>query len=141
MLVDLFKDVIAEVERQIIRDLDEGSERVFKMVLKAYNDYQESERDGVDYIFNINDQEDLKCCVEGGLTAKEIARVYESQANATGYFFFGQNHQTPFVLPTREAVRQHLIKWLDELLNDLVRQPYVHESYTDLYYEYIGSEI
>ena len=33
---------------------------VLKMVLAAYNDYQESEHDGVDYIFDIENTNDLK---------------------------------------------------------------------------------
>ena len=45
---------------------------VLKMVLAAYNDYQESERDGVDYIFDIENTNDLKCCIDGGMTAKAI---------------------------------------------------------------------
>ena len=49
---------------------------VLKMVLAAYNDFQEAERDGVDYIFDVENTDDLKCCIDGGMSAKEIAGLY-----------------------------------------------------------------
>lgn len=69
---------------------------VLKMILSAYNDYQESERDGVDYIFNVENTNDLKRCIDGGMTAKEICVLYSgSQAYHLRYFYFGCNYPTP----------------------------------------------
>ena len=54
--------MVENIKKSIIRDLndvysDKGY-KVLKMVLAAYNDFQESERDGVDYIFDINNTDD-----------------------------------------------------------------------------------
>jgi hypothetical protein len=45
----------------------------FDLCLNAYNLWCESERDGVGYIFDITNKEDLKCLVENDVNATEIA--------------------------------------------------------------------
>ena len=45
----------------------------FDLCLNAYNLWCESERDGVGYIFDISNKEDLKCLVENDVNATEIA--------------------------------------------------------------------
>ena len=55
--------------------LNKPSGDYFNMLLLAYNRWQEDEHSGVDYIFNINNPDDLIDCIKGGLTADEIAKV------------------------------------------------------------------
>ena len=45
----------------------------YDLCLNAYNMWCESERDGVGYIFDITNKEDLKCLVEHDVNATEIA--------------------------------------------------------------------
>lgn len=68
-----FNQIIESVKRSITRDINRNDTKVIEMVLAAYNRYQEDERDGVDYLFDITNQNDLKCMVEGGLNVTEIA--------------------------------------------------------------------
>ena len=84
--------MVESIKAAIIRDMqnlsnDEKRVHTLAIVLKAYNDFQESERDGVDYIFDLNNREDLKCCVEGGMTAQEICGLWlGSQSKHLQYF-------------------------------------------------------
>lgn len=129
-LVTEIKDNIAhELKRYPYRKCD-----LLKLVLDAYNTYQEEERDGVDYIFDINKPEDLKCCVEGGMTAQEVAWLYEqSQVNTTPFFYFGVNYSKPKPIANYVALMDNLIKWLDNVLPCVLAYPYLLKSYEDLY--------
>lgn len=111
---------------------------VLKMVLAAYNDYQESERDGVDYIFDIENNNDLKCCINGGMTAKEICGLYlGSQSQHLRYFYFGCNHQTPMPIANWDELRQQLVSWLPDLIPNVLAYPFAYESYRQLYVRYV----
>ena len=72
-----FKQIIESVKRSITRDINRNDTKVIEMVLAAYNRYQEDEHDGVDYLFDITNQNDLKCMVEGGLNVAEIAWAWK----------------------------------------------------------------
>lgn len=111
---------------------------VLKMVLAAYNDYQESEHDGVDYIFDIENTNDLKCCIDGGMTAKEIGGLYlGSQSEHLRYFYFGCNHQTPMPIANWDELRQQLVSWLPDLIPNVLAYPFAYESYRQLYERYV----
>ena len=105
------------------------------LVLNAYNRYQEEERDGVDYIFDIRKGEDLKCCIDGGMTAHEIACINEEctrTAKSTPYFMFGQNHTTAEVIPTWEQLKRVLGVSLHEVILQMLAYPSV-DGYKELY--------
>ena len=111
---------------------------VLKMVLAAYNDFQESERDGVDYIFDLENTDDLKCCINGGMTAKEIGGLYlGSQSQHLRYFYFGCNYPTPKPIANWETLRQQLISWLPDLIANVLAYPFAYESYKQLYLRYV----
>lgn len=115
---------------------------VLKMVLAVYNDYQESERDGVDYIFDIENTDDLKCCIDGGMTAKEIGSLWEgSHSKHLRYFYFGCNHRTPQPIANWETLREQLVSWLPELIRNVLAYPYAYESYRQLYVRYFTDVI
>lgn len=138
--------MVEGIKKSIIRDLNDvysvkGNE-VLNMLLKAYNDFQESERDGVDYIFDINNTDDLKCCIDGGMTAKEIGRLYlGSQSQHLRYFYFGCNHPTAEPIANWETLRQQLISWLPDLIPNVLAYPFAYESYKQLYVRYVTDVI
>ena len=84
-------NVIAE---QINNDLyaeykNDMHDEVLQMVLKAYNEWQDNEKDGVNHIFNIYEQDDLFSCVKGGMNVKEIVTLYtDATTDYTPYFSF-----------------------------------------------------
>ena len=143
--------MVESIKKSIIRDLNDvysvKGNKVLNMLLKAYNDFQESERyndfqeserDGVDYIFDINNTDDLKCCIDGGMTAKEIGGLYLGSHNDhLPYFYFGCNHPQPQPIYTWKELRMNLVAWLDELLPNVVAYPYAYQSYRDVYTAYV----
>ena len=112
--------------------------KTFKMVLAAYNDYQESERDGVDYIFDIEDTKDVICCLKGGMTTQEVSELWVgSQNNHATYFFYGYNHNGSKTFADCKEVADFLSTWLDDVLADVVAYPYSYDSYKELYTWYV----
>lgn len=106
------------------------------MFLKAYNRWQEDEHNGVDYIFNINNPDDLIDCIKGGLTADEIANFVNNAkawANETPYFLFGCNHK---LQPLSNGHILNLIyNNLDDIVDYIIAYPWVEEYrsvYTDV---------
>lgn len=136
-----FQSIINEVKNNIIYDFNR-SDKTLTDILKMYNDYQENVRNGVDYIFNLNDKDDLACCVNGGLTASNIAELVLYTANPynnTPYFFFGVNHPNAIKgqFKTIDDLKKHLISWLDEILPSVLAYPFSFESYKRIWKLYI----
>ena len=117
--------MVEGIKKSIISDTrdvySEKGDKVLKMLLKAYNDFQESERDGVDYIFDINNTDDLKCCIDGGMT--------------------GCNHPKAEPINTWLELRMNLVAWLDELIPNVLAYPYAYESYRNIYTAYVTDVI
>ena len=145
---NVLNKLVAEIKSNIAHDLENYLKQyrphansyphfnieLLWLVLNAYNTYQEEERDGVDYIFNINNPEDLKCCIEGGMTAKQVAWLYDqSQVNTTPFFYFGVNYEKPKPIANWEALIINLINWLDNILPCVLAYPYSLKSYEELY--------
>lgn len=116
--------------------LNKPSGDYFNMLLLAYNRWQEDEHSGVDYIFNINNPDDLIDCIKGGLTADEIANFVNNAkawANETPYFLFGCNHK---LQPLSNGHILNLIyNNLDDIVDCIIAYPWVEEYrsvYTDV---------
>jgi hypothetical protein len=115
---------------------------VHAMLLKAYNRYQEDERDGVDYIFNINRPDDLITCIQGGLTAEEIAKFHNRVGCwliPTPHFLFGCNHKEMKPMG-RDNIINAIVAVLDEIIDNIIAYPWV-EEYRAVYTHYITNKI
>ena len=134
---NVLKSLVAEIKRNIASNLRQYSNcdgELLKLVLDAYNTYQNEERDGIDYIFDINNPDDLQCCVAGGMTAKDVAWLYEEfQVNTTPWFYFGVNYEHPKPIVNYKALVTNLINWLDEILPCVLAYSYLVKSYEKLY--------
>ena len=138
--------MVAKISSEIVKDTrnvySAEGDSILKMVLSAYNDYQESQRDGVDYIFDVENTDDLKCCIEGGMTAKEICGLYlGSQSQHLKYFYFGCNYPTPKPIANWDALRLTLVAWLPDLISNVIAYPFAYESYRQLYVRYVTNNI
>jgi len=136
------RTIVEKISYAIIDDTKDvfsyEGDMVLKMVLAAYNDYQESERDGVDYIFDIDDTDDLKYCISHGMTAQEIGGLYlGSQSQHLRYFYFGCNHPTAEPIADWAVLRLQLISWLPDLILNVLAYPFAYESYKQLYARYV----
>ena len=138
--------MVQKICDKIVKDTHDvysaDGDSVLKMVLAAYNDYQESERDGVDYLFDLENADDLKCCIDGGMTAQEICGLYlGSQSQHLKYFYFGCNHQTPKPIANWNSLRLTLVAWLPDLISNVLAYPFAYESYRQLYVRYVTNNI
>ena len=97
---------------------------IFNLVLDVYNKYQESERDGVDYIFDLNNKEDLIACIKGGLTARMIQELVNNlDDDFTQYFYFGCNYPTPISIKFTD-LKTNLYNYLDEIVDYIIAYPF-----------------
>jgi hypothetical protein len=113
---------------------------IFNKVLMAYNQYQEDERFGVDYIFDLDNQEDLKTLVKCGVTAAEISRLYNDNESAnSNYLYCGENHTNLRCLNMNELFYQ-LTANMEEIVLCMLAYPYI-DGYTPLYQEFVTNYI
>ena len=109
--------------------------------IKAYNHYQENERDGVDYLFNIEDKEDVKVCLEGGMTPREFYFLYaEYKRGKTPFFFFGINHPKAELVASYQEIRQQIVANIEDILDVVIDFPYA-KDYQHIYNAYIARTI
>lgn len=118
---------------------DSFHETALNVVLRAYNTFQESERDGVDYIFNIDRKEDLSCCIEGGMTADEIAHIVNESQEKTKYFYFGENHPVAELIASETQLVANLVAWLDDIIPVVMENVMFYESYRDFYAYFVSN--
>ena len=112
-----------------------------QLVLEAYNCYQETEHDGDNYIFNIDDVDDLKCCVDGGLTANEIYQMVKLNCK---HFTFGRC--TMFDRATYKIITDidlHVLLWgyLEDVVWCALKYVSRCEEYAALYEHYVTESV
>lgn len=117
----IIRNLVNHIKEDLIHDMKckQYGDDITILVLNAYNRYQEDERDGVDYIFDINNGDDIKWCIDGGITAREISWVLnesEKTAKRTPYFMFGHNRKQPEMIETWEGLKNYLANFLDSVL-------------------------
>lgn len=114
--------------------LESDNKEFTVIVLKAYNRYQEDERDGVDYLADINNKDDVKCCLDGGLSIPEFVSAYFDREthHFTSYFFFGVNHPKPSFIITKEQLAAVLQNSLADIMPHMFCNPNIKE-YSALY--------
>ena len=137
-MVENFNSIVEIIKRRIAHDLRNGN-GALDMVLNAYNRFQEDERDGVDYIFDLVKQNDLKRLVNEGLCATEIAlamRKVEKEKLST-FFHFGCNYNGLNALGTLADLKRNLISWLDEFLPYVIMYVTRCTEYQAIYEHYI----
>lgn len=86
-------DIVAEKIRQTLANHKLGDDmKEFNVILKAFNRFQEDECDGCEYFFNVNNPDDLICCIKGGLTAGDISSICK---DGKEIFWYGQHYAKP----------------------------------------------
>ena len=105
-------------------------------ILKAYNTYQEQNRDGVDYIFSLEDGHDLAVCFEGGIKIEDVAQMHTQHVNggATQYFLFGVNYPQPKQMLTEDELNTTITDCIRAIIYNALLCPW---AYKDFYNEFI----
>ena len=112
------------------------------MFLKANNRWQEDEHNGVDYIFKINNPDDLIDCIKGGLTADEIVNFVNNTkvwaSETPNYFLFGCNHKLQAL--SKGHIYNLIYNNLDDIVDCIVAYPWV-EEYRAIYVEVVTNRL
>jgi NAD(P)H-flavin reductase len=100
--------------------------------------YQEEECEGSNYIFNVNNQDDLICCINGGLGRSELqALLNECSEKNCDHFLYGENYPTAtLITDVWTAIASNAL----ELATYVVAYPNC-ETYYALYCMYVTDAI
>lgn len=127
-------DLYAEYENDMHDD-------VLQIVLKAYNEWQDSEKDGVNHIFNIYEQDDLFTCVKGGMNVKEIVTLYtDATTDYTPYFSFDCNYKKPTPIKWWSDLFKHLEIYMTDVVANVIAYPWC-SAYRPIYTKYVTDVI
>ena len=107
-------------------------------MLSSYNFYQEEERDGREYIFDIENKEDVMAT---DLDMEEINEIYnEYKNNGTRYFIFDGNGFVKRFEDYNE-MKSQIISFLDEIVEHIFCYHNTCESHARLFDRYIYETI
>lgn len=122
---------------------DQDPKYIPSMLLDTYNTYQDEERDGADYIFDLRQQNDLKVLADGGLTCGEIAEVVNHcySKNIPPLIMFGNNHPHPEYFGNPDKLKSQLIGFLPDILPYILKYPTMYPEFIDVFIgQYINLE-
>ena len=126
----LVQRMTIEFRRLVTFAFHENDIQMINRLVGVYNTYQEEERDGVGYICDLQNKEDLRTCMEGGLTAEEIAELVaksfdKSDKNYTTKFLCGyeSNH-----LLMHSALKDTIISNATEIVEHMLKHPFCYDQ-------------
>lgn len=135
-LQEIINNIVSNIKSDLSSDNEDKKEKAFNITLKAYNAYQDNERDGVDYIFNATDVEDCKTLAKCGTTLKEYHDAVMTSEIKSDYFFCGVNHpQITFL--SRTMLFAQILGNLEDVIKHSMIQPYL-DGYNQLFHNYIS---
>jgi hypothetical protein len=136
---EALKNVLKVVQKSIGRDLSNGKN--INLCLEAYNYWREEEREGINYIFNIDNADDLKYLVDKEiLNACQIAGIYP-KCTASGLFRIGE-HDGDIEIITLDSLKDILCANMETLLRCVLM--YVGEgndTYNKVYNMLIANDL
>lgn len=135
----LIENIVETIKPVIAKDI-KVDDKALDMVLAAYNRFQDDERNGVDYIFNIEDKDDLQYLVNNcDLTAQDIWRLVNNMGtnDYLPYFHLGENYPEPHFIGKLNDLQNNMIAWLDELLPFVLLYVTRCPEYQAIYEKYI----
>lgn len=138
-MVRKFENLVESITTEIGKDMLISKKKdMIMLFLKAYNRFQEDERDGADYIFNLNEKDDLMICIDWGLKLNDIALLAQQK---TTCIMFGVNHTEPLPIKTMEQLASILYAHANEVVTYALAYVTRCEEYQALYEEYVTSRI
>lgn len=138
-LQEIINNIVNLIKTELSSDNDEKKEKAFNITLKAYNAYQDNEKNSVDYIFDANNVEDCKTLVNCGMTHKKYHDVVMASETKSNYFFYGINYPE-IVFLTKTQLFAQIWSTLEDVIKHSMIQPYI-DGYNQLYHRYISCEL
>lgn len=135
-LKNAIHQLVLEIRMAILRDYNNDYE-LQTWLLRSYNFYEEEERSGVDYIFDVTDKEDIN---HVDLEVSEIVELYNNydSDDATQYFLCGCNYEAPRQFKTEKDVDAQILSYLDEIIEHVLMYPEGCQSHENIYDNYIS---
>lgn len=114
---NLIETLTADIKHDLLAETYSAKEyTLVDCLLNIYNRWQEGLRDGVDYIFNINDKQDVKCVLnDKDIAVDDIIDTFNKQDVNGKYFYYGANYPTIKTL-TEPQLAQRMIAFLGEII-------------------------
>lgn len=131
--------IIKVVNKDIVNKIKEyfNSNKSFEIFIKAYNRLQQDHiNEAADYIFNLEDNEDVKKALDRGLNVSLLAYAWNlggsdvPNGNYTRYFFY--NHITQLKVLTPKQLEEQLLNTMEEIVDNVMAYPY-DEEYRAIY--------
>lgn len=136
-------ELVNHISTSIIADLrgdnKDKKDKAFNIALKAYNTYQDIERNGLDYIFDATNIEDTLDVVKGGTSFKDFYDVFNASDKKTNYYMVGEKYPD-FVFLSQEEVIKGIIFHLEDVIKHTMVQPYV-DGYNQLFHNYVSYKL
>lgn len=106
----------------------------FNLVLSAYNTYCNEEKDGADYIFDLENKNDLISLIKGGMKTEDIVSLVGDRKSR--YIVINERHQ---YVPMRiDEVKSNIKMYAYEIMESVIYFPYI-EEYKNVYQKIISN--
>lgn len=146
-LIEAVSNAIAD---DLMNSNAEKRNELLTKLLKAKNVYESDERDGIDYIYDINNSEDLRLLLKNDfLSAKEISAIWVAYSNGayTPYFYFEYDYSNMTTkanivqIESLDDICNILLGNIEDVVKNIIAYPYAVKSYENLYIEYVTNII
>lgn len=108
-----------------------------KSFVEAYNTYQECERECADYIYDMDNKNDLISCIDGGMTLEKLVGLYNTKK--TQYFLLPLTYSyTPESLSV-EKLLSIILSYKTEIVTNMILYPHHYKS--DFYREIVTESL
>lgn len=108
-----------------------NDDEMLRLCIRAYNTYQENERDSVDYLFDANNKEDIITCLNGGLILQKLYYIFGSEQAykkmITPFFMFGCNRPHIKVLSPM-ALLGTICAYSEEIVENMLLYPHSYNK-------------
>ncbi len=126
----LVQRMTIEFRRLVTFAFHENNIPMINCLVGVYNTYQEEEREGIGHICDLQNKEDLVACMEGGLTAEELAELVAKFSNKSG-----KNYTTKFLcgyesnhLLMHSALKDTIISNATEIVEHMLKHPFCYDQ-------------
>lgn len=107
----------------------------FKLILTAYNTYVSDETDRTNYIYDVDNKNDLICLIQLGANLESFYKLYKS---GNKHVILSENGALLSLHP--KSVLNYIIKESENLARCILAYPYL-EAYKQIYIKYITDKI
>ena len=106
----------------------------FNLVLSAYNTYCNEEKDGADYIFDLENKNDLIFLIKGGMKTEDIVSLVGDRKSR--YIVINERYQ--YVPMSIDRIKSNIKMYAYEIMESVIYFPYI-EEYKNVYQKIISN--